>query len=87
LLKEEKRGDNQVDDMTLWNILLTVIVSAFGWAFSKMFTEVKRLQILLNKTREEYLPRDDAQSQTTQILEQLRRLEEKLDRFIERQNG
>jgi type II secretory pathway predicted ATPase ExeA len=73
--------------MTLWNILLTVIVSAFGWAFSKMFTEVKRLQILLNKTREEYLPRDDAQSQTTQILEQLRRLEEKLDRFIERQNG
>jgi type II secretory pathway predicted ATPase ExeA len=73
--------------MMLWNILLTVLVSAFGWAFSKMFSEVKRLQILLNKTREEYLPRDDAQSQTAQILEQLRRLEEKLDRFIERQNG
>jgi|TARA_A100001201_G_C3963491_1_gene163388 type II secretory pathway predicted ATPase ExeA len=73
--------------MMLWNILLTVLISAFGWAFSKMFSEVKRLQILLNKTREEYLPRDDAQSQTTQILEQLRRLEEKLDRFIERQNG
>ncbi len=71
----------------LWNILLTVLISAFGWAFSKMFSEVKRLQILLNKTREEYLPRDDAQSQTTQILEQLRRLEAKLDRFIERQNG
>ena len=71
----------------LWNILLTVLISAFGWAFSKIFSEVKRLQILLNKTREEYLPRDDAQSQTTQILEQLRRLEEKLDRFIERQNG
>tara|TARA_X000001316_G_C909943_1_gene25543 strand:+ start:48 stop:266 length:219 start_codon:yes stop_codon:yes gene_type:complete len=71
----------------LWNILLTVLVSAFGWAFSKIFSEVKRLQILLNKTREEYLPRDDAQSQTAQILEQLRRLEEKLDRFIERQNG
>ena len=52
-----------------------------------MFSEVKRLQILLNKTREEYLPRDDAQSQTSQILEQLRRLEEKLDRFIEKQNG
>ena len=76
-----------MDNMMLWNILLTIIASAFGWAFSKMFSEVKRLQILLNKTREEYLPRDDAQSQTTQILEQLRRLEEKLDRFIERQNG
>lgn len=73
--------------MMLWNILLTVLISAFGWAFSKMFSEVKRLQILLNKTREEYLPRDDAQSQTSQILEQLRRLEEKLDRFIEKNNG
>ena len=76
-----------MDNMMLWNILLTVLVSAFGWAFSKIFSEVKRLQILLNKTREEYLPRDDAQSQTAQILAQLRRLEEKLDRFIERQNG
>jgi len=76
-----------VDNMMLWNILLTVLLSACGWAFNKMFQEVKRLQILLNKTREEYLPRDDAQSQTTQVLEQLRRLEEKLDRFIERQNG
>ena len=54
--------------MMLWNILLTVLLSAVGWAFSKMFNEVKRLQILLNKTREEYLPRDDAQSQTNQIL-------------------
>ena len=76
-----------MDEMMFWNILLTVLLSACGWAFNKMFQEVKRLQILLNKTREEYLPRDDAQSQTTQVLEQLRRLEEKLDRFIERQNG
>jgi len=76
-----------LDEMMFWNILLTIIASAFGWAFSKMFAEVKRLQILLNKTREEYLPRDDAQSQTSQILEQLRRLEAKLDRFIEKNNG
>ena len=76
-----------MDEMMMWNIVLTVLASAFGWAFSKIFSEVKRLQILLNKTREEYLPRDDAQSQTAQILEQLRRLEAKLDRFIERQNG
>ena len=76
-----------MDEMMFWNILLTILASAFGWAFSKMFAELKRLQILLNKTREEYLPRDDAQSQTSQILEQLRRLEEKLDRFIEKNNG
>jgi len=76
-----------MDEMMMWNIVLTVIASAFGWAFSKIFSEVKRLQILLNKTREEYLPRDDAQSQTNQILEHLRRLEDKIDRFIEKSNG
>ena len=73
--------------MMLWNILLTILLSAVGWAVNRIFHEVKRLQILLNKTREEYLPRDDAQSQTNQILEHLRRLEDKLDRFIERSNG
>ena len=76
-----------MDEMMFRNILLTIIASAFSWAFSKMFSEVKRLQILLNKTREEYLPRYDAKSQTSQILEQLRRLEAKLDRFIEKNNG
>ena len=77
----------EVEGTIIWNVILTLIIMPFAWAFNKMFTEVKRLQILLNKTREEYLPRDDAQSQTSQILEQLRRLEEKLDRFIEKQNG
>jgi hypothetical protein len=86
LLKEERKA-LIVDNMMLWNILLTVLLSAVGWAFNRMFHEVKRLQILLNKTREEYLPRDDAQSQTNQILEHLRRLEDKLDRFIEKSNG
>ena len=76
-----------MDEMMMWNIVLTVLASAFGWACSKIFSEVKRLQILLNKTREEYLPRDDAQSQTNQILEHLRRLEDKIDRFIEKSNG
>ena len=69
-----------MDNMMLWNILLTMVATGFGWACNKMFQEVKRLQILLNKTREEYLPRDDAQSQTSQILAQLRRLEGKLDK-------
>ena len=57
--------------MTLWNILLTVIVSAFGWAFSKMFAEVKRLQILLNKTREDlakdYATKSELHNETREI--------------------
>ena len=45
--------------MLFWNIILTMVVVPAGWAFNKMFQEVKRLQILLNKTREEYARKDD----------------------------
>ena len=41
------------DATFIWNIIITLIIMPFAWAFNKMFTEVKRLQILLNKTREE----------------------------------
>ena len=76
-----------MDNMMLWNILLTVLVSAFGWAFSKMFSEVKRLQILLNKTREDYLPRNDFKEELQEILNYLRRLEDKMDSHMESRNG
>ena len=51
----------------LWNILLTLLATGFGWAFNKMFQEIKRLQILLNKTREEYLPKKDFNSDFKEV--------------------
>ena len=44
----------EIDAMLFWNIILTLIVAPAFWAFRQMFAEVKRLQVLLNKTREEY---------------------------------
>ena len=44
----------EIDGTIIWNVVLTLIIMPFAWAFNKMFAEVKRLQILLNKTREEY---------------------------------
>ena len=44
----------QIDPMLMWNIIITVVLGPFAWAFSKMFAEIKRLQILLNRTREDY---------------------------------
>ena len=49
----------EIDLPTLWSAILTLVILPFGWAFSKMFAEVKRLQILLNKTREEYATKED----------------------------
>ena len=76
-----------MDNMMLWNILLKMLATGFVWAFNKMFQEIKRLQILLNKTREEYLPKKDFNSDFKEVLNYLRRLEDKLDRHMENNRG
>ena len=72
----------EIDAMLFWNIILTMVVVPFGWAFNKMFQEVKRIQILLNKTREEYATKDDVRQDLGRVMEALRRLEDKLDRVL-----
>ena len=72
----------EIDAMLFWNIILTMVVVPFGWAFNKMFQEVKRIQILLNKTREEYAPKDDVRQDLGRVMEALHRLEDKLDRVL-----
>jgi hypothetical protein len=72
----------EIDAMLFWNIVLTMVVVPFGWAFNKMFQEVKRIQILLNKTREEYARKDDVKDDIHEIIDALRRLEDKLDKIL-----
>ena len=72
----------EIDAMLFWNIILTMVVVPFGWAFNKMFQEVKRIQILLNKTREEYATKDDVRQDLGRVMEALHRLEAKLDRVL-----
>ena len=66
----------------VWNIIITLIIMPFAWAFNKMFAEVKRLQILLNKTREEYASKEDLRVSSTRIIETLHRLVDKLDKVL-----
>ena len=70
--------------MLFWNVILTVVVVPFGWAFNKMFSEVKRLQILLNKTREEYARRDDVKEDMDRVMAALHRVEDKIDKMLSR---
>ena len=76
-----------IDPFLVWNIVLSFIVVPFGWAFGKMFSEVKRLQILLNRTREDYATKSELRNETKEIKELVIRIEQKRDRFIEKQNG
>ena len=72
----------EIDGTVIWNVVLTLIIMPFAWAFNKMFTEVKRLQILLNKTREEYATRQDLRDASGRVMEALHRLEDKIDKVL-----
>ena len=74
----------EIDAMLFWNIILTMVVVPFGWAFNKMFQEVKRLQILLNKTREENARRDDVKEDMDRVMAALHRVEDKIDKMLSR---
>lgn len=68
--------------MLFWNIILTVVIAPVFWAFRQMFAEVKRLQILLNKTREDYATKSELRDDMRQVMEALHRLEDKLDKVL-----
>lgn len=74
----------ELDAMLFWNIILTMVIAPVFWAFRQMFAEVKRIQILLNKTREEYATKTEMRENMDRVMEALHRLEDKLDRALNR---
>ena len=68
--------------MLFWNGLLTLVIAPAIWTFRGLLTEVKRLDILLNKTREEYSKRDDVKEDMHIVMDALQRLEDKLDKIL-----
>ena len=73
-----------IDPFLVWNIVLSFIVVPFGWAFGKMFSEVKRLQLRLNATRESYATKAELNNEPRETKEAIIRLEQKLDRMADR---
>ena len=57
--------------------LIGLIVMGGGYYLTTQGKELKRVEILLNKTREDYAKRDD-------VTVGMNRLEEKIDRILER---
>ena len=65
-----------------WNIILTLVIAPAVWAFRSLVQEVKRIDILLNKTREEYVTRKEMRDDLSQVMDALHRLEDKLDKVL-----
>ena len=78
-------------EMTLWNIVLTAFLGLLSWSLREKSEEINRLQILLNRTREEvakeYVTKSDVHNDINRILDRIDRLEMKIDTFIREQKS
>ena len=78
----------------LWNTGLTLFLGIIGWAakskereLDDLKDEVQRLNILLNRTREEvakeYVTKSEVHADINRVLESIKRLDDKLERMME----
>jgi hypothetical protein len=76
-----------MDLNSAWSLALTFITGALGFLIKDKFEELKRLDILLNKTREEiardYTTQTEVQRITDHIDQRFNRLEAKIDQLIQ----
>jgi len=72
---------------TLWTVGLTALLGVFGWALRATYAEIQRMQILLNRTREEipreYVTKAELRDDMSRVINRLEALDAKLDRIIE----
>jgi len=68
----------------LWSSVLTLGIGFIGFILRGYVIELSRLRILLNRTREEYVTKADSNQVLSQIMSKFDRIEEKLDRLVER---
>ena len=72
----------------LWNAALTAVLGVVGWMLKEWADELKRLQILLNRTREEvakdYVTKAEVHADINRVITRLESLDVKIDRLMER---
>lgn len=69
----------------IWNLVMTVIIVPLGFLIRTVLSEQKRLDILVNKTREEiardYATREQIEADFERVLSSIQEIDEKLDRL------
>jgi len=74
-----------IDPNMIWNLFLSLVIAPVGLIVRNVMSEQKRIDILLNKTREEiardYLTRDQIEKDFQRLFDTMNRMDEKLDRL------
>ena len=75
----------ELSPIIFWNVVLTLIIAPAFWTFRNLMQEVKRVDILLNRTREDYATRKELRDDMKQVVDALHRVEDKLDRVLSKE--
>ncbi len=77
--------------MLIWNLVLTTLLGMLAFFLKEKSSELNRIQILLNRTREEiakeYVTKADVHNDINRVLDRIDRMEAKLDDFIKGQRS
>lgn len=68
----------------LVDMLIGIVVAGMAWWVKTASDEQKRIEILLNKTREDYATRSELREDMRRVMEALHRVEDKLDKVLSR---
>lgn len=78
-------------ELMIWNGVLSAGLGLLSWVLKEKSEELKRVTILLNRTREEvakeYVTKIEVHADINRVLDRLDRLDEKLDRLMEKRNA
>ncbi len=76
----------ELDGMMFWNIVMTLVFAPIIHGIRTNATELKRIDILLNKTREEvakdYVTKNELTISIDRVIDRLDKLDEKMDKLI-----
>ena len=74
--------------LELWTGGLTIFIALIGYIIHEKFNDLKRIDILLNKTREEVARDNVTKAEVERIVEHMdarfNKLEDKIDQLIKR---
>jgi len=73
-----------MDLVHIIDTLIGIVVMGGAWYLSGMAKEMKRMDILMNRTREEYVTRQEVREDMSRVMEALHRVEDKLDRVLQK---
>ena len=79
----------EISPYIVWNIFITLVLAPIWFQIRQNATELKRQDILINKTREEiakeYVTKTELKDDMYTIIYRMKKIDEKLDKLFERQ--